>query len=126
MGRSSVTKRALHNITWFTIMFVLGVLVSILACAPSQPGVLPELTEERYDPDQLYSAPKRLVDHEVYTSSLLWPTSPWARVDDDPYFPKFLLIASDRSACLVEPDVWAVKLPGVWYTCKTPWRLWRS
>jgi hypothetical protein len=65
---------------------------------------------------------KRIVGSEEATSHAMWMWSPYSRLTDDPNYPKFVLIASDGTGCLVPGAVWALAQPGVRLTCPDAWR----
>jgi hypothetical protein len=101
-----------------TAMAVLLALIAafVVGCAPlvnSQLGSDPINTRDRR---QVAGVPA------FYTTVHQWERTPWARIADPIPGPYHVIVATDGSACLVTPEVWAVAQPGEFRGCPTGWR----
>jgi len=93
-----------------TMLAVFGMLGAFSSCGRSTypTPMLPE---------------SRIIGLEVFNTHWTWEASPWARIGDHPTgYPVFVMIAQDRSACVITAREWATVFLGQRYPCVTGWR----
>lgn len=53
-----------------------------------------------------------------------WQRTPWDRIDDSPDItPVLVIVATDRSACVVTGKEWALARAGDRHACASAWRM---
>src|SRR5262245_24523167 len=95
---------------------VVALLALVAACGGNP------LPEWKTDPQPGPNS-KRLYHLETANSSLAWQRSSYFRVDDKPQTPIYLIVADDRSACIVTPEHWTIANHGDFYPCPDKWRI---
>ena len=65
----------------------------------------------------------RIIGLGVFNDHWMWEATPWARIGDDlAGYPVFVMIAQDRSACVITAQQWATVMTGRTYACLSGWR----
>lgn len=91
-------------------------LVLLAACAGNP------LPEWKTNPTP--SGNTKRVDHlERVSNSQIWRQSPYSRMDDAFDLPIYLIIAEDRTACIVPAEDWTIAAHGDLYPCPGKWRI---
>ena len=95
---------------------VVVVLALVAACGGNP------LPEWKTDPTPAPNSKR--VDHlEKANSTMAWQSSPYFRIDDKLQAPIFLIVADDRTACIVSPEDWTIASRGDFYPCSDKWRI---
>ena len=91
-------------------------LLLIAACAGKP------LPDWKTDPTP--SDNSKRVDHlERVGNTHAWQRSPYWRVDDQLETPVYLIVADDRTACVVPAEDYTIANPGDYYPCSGKWRM---